>query len=129
MQTLTAWPGGTAHLPLGKADKPSGCQVLGVEETPGSQEETRPYRRERHGEGGQVSQLERAECRNGLRSSGCVGSTVFMREKASNEITRLTPLTGRLQILGKRYLSSLSLLLTILCSLYFHVIHIHTEEF
>lgn len=54
---------------------------------------------------------------------------LFKQVRASNEITRLKRPTGRWQILGKHYFSSLSLLLTILCSLYFRVIHIHTEEF
>lgn len=54
-----------------------------------------------------------------------MGGTVFMQVRASDEITHLKSLQGRLQILSKRYFSSLSLLLTTRCSLYFHVNQSH----
>lgn len=97
------WPAGTDHLPPGKADRLSGCQVLGKESMAHGRK--RDLQRGRNS-GAQVSPLERAVCRDGMKRINCVGCTVFMKGRALNEIIHGKHLTGRLQIRNKCYFSS-----------------------
>lgn len=47
-----------------------------------------------------MSQLEKAVCRDGTKSTRCMGGTVFTKTKASNETTHVEQLTGRLQVIN-----------------------------
>lgn len=50
-----------------------------------------------------VSQLARAVCREGMKSTSHMGGTVFTKVKASNETTRVERLTGKLQVTNITY--------------------------
>lgn len=76
-----------------------------------------------------MSQLHRAVCGERVKSIRCVGGTVFVQVRASNAIMHRKHRTGTWQALNKRSFTSLSLLPSVLCSLYFCIIHIHAEEF